>query len=109
MGIVVVAALAASAARSRGRGDHGDLATNQVGRQRRQPIVLNLGPTVDDRDVLALDVASLLQTPAECAQPVRVRLKRCGVRNPITGIADCCARRRAANRLMTSPRLRETL
>ena len=49
IGIVVVAALAASAAGVASRGDHGDLAANQFGRQRRQPIVLTLCPAVFDR------------------------------------------------------------
>ena len=47
MGIVVVAALAANAdSDAAGRDDHGDLAANQIGRQRRQPIELILGPAV---------------------------------------------------------------
>ena len=66
MGIVVVAALAASAERASGRGDHGDLPANQFGRQRRQPIDLTLRPAVFDRDVLALDIAGVLQALAEC-------------------------------------------
>ena len=73
MGIVVVAALAASADRgTSGRDDHGDLPANQFGRQRRQPIELILGPAVFDRHVLALDIAGLLQALAKCAQTVRV-------------------------------------
>ena len=56
MGIVVVAALAASAGTvTSGRDDHGDLSANQFGRQRRQSIELVLGPAVFDRHVLALD------------------------------------------------------
>ena len=39
IGMVVVAALAANAGVS-GRGDHGDLPPDQIGRQRRQPIEL---------------------------------------------------------------------
>ena len=50
IGIVVVAAFAAKAeGMFRRRGDHGDLATNQIGRQRRQPIGVDLRPTVLDR------------------------------------------------------------
>ena len=79
MGIVVVAAFAANTARS-GRGDHGDLSANQVGRQRRQPIHLTLRPAVFDRHVLALDIAGVFEALAECAQTVRVRVvSRCGV------------------------------
>ena len=73
MGIVVVAALAASAAGVADGGDHGDLPANQIGRQRRQPIELIFGPAVFDRHVLALDIAGLLQALAEAAQTVRSR------------------------------------
>ena len=82
MGIVVVAALAASAAGVSGRGDHGDPSANQIGRQRRQPIDLILGPAVFDRHVLALDIAGVLQALAKCAQTVRERVRRCGVEEP---------------------------
>ena len=71
MGIVVVAALAANAAEAAGRGDHGDPSANQIGRQRRQPIDLILGPAVFDRHVLALDIAGVLQALAKSAQTVR--------------------------------------
>ena len=60
MGIVVVAALAATAAAISNCCDHGDLASNQFGRQRGQPIELTLRPAVLDRYVLALDVAAVL-------------------------------------------------
>ena len=92
MGIVVVAALAANAGASAGRGDHGDLPANQIGRQRRQSIELILGPAVYDRHVLALDIAGLLQALAKCAQTVRDVSGDVASRNPITGIAGCCAR-----------------
>jgi len=45
----------------------GDPAANEVGRQRRQPIHLILGPAVFNRDVLALDIAGVLQALAERA------------------------------------------
>ena len=78
MGIVVVAALAANAAAdASARGDHGDLSANQIGRQRRQPIDLILGPAVFDRHVLALDIAGVLQALAKCAQTLRVPVRRC--------------------------------
>src|SRR6516165_11207172 len=49
MGIVVVASLAANAeAAPPGRGDHGDLPANQVGRQLRQSISLILRPAIYD-------------------------------------------------------------
>ena len=65
MGIVVVAALAANAAASADRGDHGDLPANQFGRQRRQPIDLILRPAVFDRHILALDIAGSPSGPGE--------------------------------------------
>ena len=71
MGIVVVAALAASAAEVPVRGDHGDPATNQIGRQRRQSIVFAFRPAVFDRHVLALDIAGFLQALAKSTQTVR--------------------------------------
>ena len=75
-------------------GDHGDLPANQIGRQCRQPIELIFRPAVFDRDVLALDIAGLFEALAEsrdsgsrdCAQAIWL------LRNPITGIAGCCAR-----------------
>ena len=45
---------------------------NQIGRQRRQPIDLVVGPAVFDRHILALDVASVFQALAECTQAVRI-------------------------------------
>ena len=51
-------------------GDHADSSAHQFGRQRRQPIVLILGPAVFDGDVLALDIAGVLEGLAKCAQTV---------------------------------------
>ena len=66
MGIVVVAALAASAAASPAKAAMtAHLTTNQIGRQRRQPLVLTFRPAVLDRHVLALDIAGVLQALAE--------------------------------------------
>jgi hypothetical protein len=39
------------------RDDHSDLATHQLGRHRRQPIVSTLGEAIFDRYVAPLDVA----------------------------------------------------
>src|SRR5262245_28091187 len=66
----------------RARGDYGDLSANQFGRQLRQSIVLVLGKTVDDCYVLALHVADVLEAQAECAQTVRHRVRRSGVKEP---------------------------
>ena len=93
MGIVVVAALAANAETAPPRRrDHGDPSANQFGRQRRQPIDLTFGPAVFDRDVLALDIADLLEALAESAQTIRNASGEKLLRNPITGIVGCCAR-----------------
>ena len=75
------------------RGDHGHLTANQIGRQRRQAIVLTLRPAVFDRHVLALDIAGLLQALAKRAHAgPRTSSADAASRNPITGIAGCCAR-----------------
>ena len=92
IGIVAVAALAASAAGRRRRNDHGHLPANQFRRHRRQPIILTLRPAVFDRHVLALDDSRFRPDrggtrPRRCA-----RLGRPPLRKPITGIAGCCAR-----------------
>ena len=62
IGIVVVAALAASAAQPVAD-DHGHPPADQFGRQRRQPIVLIVRPAVFDRDVPALDDSRLPSGP----------------------------------------------
>ena len=56
IGMVVVAAFAASAAGVDGRSNHSHLTLNQVRRHRGQPINLLLRPAVFDRHVLALDI-----------------------------------------------------
>ena len=93
IGMVVVAALAASAAACCRRGDDGDPTADQVGRQFRQAIVVIVRPAVFDRHVAALDVAGFAQALAECRHAIcgRRRPTRRS-RNPITGIAGCCAR-----------------
>src|SRR5262249_53234978 len=87
--------------------DHGDLSTNQFGRQRRQPIVLALRPAVFDHDVLALDIAGVFETLARnwSASIVSGDL---GSRNPITGIAGCCARA-ASGHAAPAPRMTVTI
>jgi hypothetical protein len=54
------------------------VATNQIGCQGRQSIVLALGPTVFDRDGLALDVARFAQALPESGQTETVGLRRVG-------------------------------
>jgi hypothetical protein len=56
---------------------------------------LVLRPAVFDRHVLTLDVAGLLEALAKCAQQGSRGIASSddlGSRNPITGIAGCCAR-----------------
>src|SRR5262245_36470780 len=74
-GIVAVAALAAG-------GDDSDLPANQVGRQLWKPVILALRPAVDDRHILALNVADLLQTSAPGVQTVPDHVLRSGVEKP---------------------------
>ena len=66
IGMVAVAALAASAAD--GAADATITATlrpNQIGRQRRHPVELTLRPAIFDRDVPALDEAASLKPLAK--------------------------------------------
>ena len=77
IGIVVVAALAASAAAlPAGRGDNGHATADEVGHERRQAIVLALQPVVLDRHVLALDVAGFVEAFTERSGKARGGLGR---------------------------------
>ena len=58
--------------RSRGRGDHGHLTMNQIGRHRRQPIIVVLGPAVFDRHVLTVTVTGFAQPCEKRGQLSRV-------------------------------------
>ena len=81
MGIVVVAALAANAARLRRARSR-----RPVGEPIRPPAPaadqLILGPAVFDRHVLALDIAGVFEALAKSAQTVRERIRRCGAEKP---------------------------
>jgi hypothetical protein len=61
MGMVDVAAFAATVAGPPDRNDHCDPAADQVGRQRRKPIILAIGPPVFHRHILVLDITDFLQ------------------------------------------------
>ena len=93
MGIVVVAALAAKAHVVTGRSDYSDLAADQIGCQRRQPIEMIFGEAVDDGHVprprYSRCPSGLGGTRADVPGS---RQAIWGLRNPITGIAGCCAR-----------------
>ena len=58
------------------RDDNPHLAPDQIGRQRWQSIVLALGRSVLDRDVLTLRIAGFLQALAECGHQVHGALDR---------------------------------
>ena len=92
MGIVVVASLAANAEAKFPCDDYRDPSANQFGRQRRQSVVLALCPAGYDGHVLALDIAGFFQALVEYAQRSTYVSSDAGWRNPITGIAGCCAR-----------------
>ena len=62
---------------------------DKVGSQHRHSIVSTLGKTIFKLHILALGITALAQAQAEReANPIGVSL----LRNPITGIEDCCAR-----------------
>src|SRR5262249_22480769 len=63
-------------------GYHSDHPANQIGRQRRQPVNLIVGPAVFDRDVLALDISGVFKSLAESAQPVRKPIRRLAIEEP---------------------------
>jgi len=78
--------------RGRRRRDDGDLPVDEIRCEARQPVEMTFGPAVFDADVLTFNVTSFLQPRAECV------LKECArvgssdtLRNPITGLAGCCA------------------
>jgi hypothetical protein len=65
------------------RRDHVDLATDEIRGQRRQLIIVALGPAVFDRYVLFFEVAGLAQSSAERGQ---IRGRRTG--RPALEVAD---------------------
>jgi hypothetical protein len=80
MGMVAVAALAANRwSGSSGRDDHGNLATNQIGRQLRHPTELILTPPVYDRHVLALDISRVFEALPKSAQKAPDSVRRSGI------------------------------
>jgi hypothetical protein len=62
--------------------NHGHLAADQFGGERRQPIELTLGPAIFDCQVLALDEACVFGALAKSAQPSRMAVKRLRVKKP---------------------------
>jgi hypothetical protein len=70
---------------------HGHTLANQIGRKLRQSIELPVSRAKFERNVLAFDVSGLLEALAKSAQILREGSGDVGCRNPITGIAACCA------------------
>src|SRR5437016_4957510 len=65
-----------------GRGDDGDLVLNQLGRQRRQSVILAPGPAILDRHVAALDITSFVEALAERGHHGCVSLRRPTIEEP---------------------------
>src|SRR5262249_54648819 len=61
---------------------HAALRLNQFGRHGRRAIELMVGPAVDDRHVLALGIARLLEGLAEYQHARRIRLRRLAAEEP---------------------------
>jgi hypothetical protein len=80
---------------------------NEVGRQQRKSVVFVVRPAVFDREVLALDIACLLQAPMERGQEGCVLAGWPTVEKPITGTTGCCAR--AASGHVTATPLRRVM
>src|SRR5262249_11499331 len=85
-----------------GRGDHGNRSAHQFNGQRRQPIILTVGPAVFDCYVLALDMARLLQGLSKRAQTLHVVLKRCGAEEADYGECRLLGARRERPRRRTT-------
>src|SRR5262245_13066734 len=62
-----------------GHRDHRDPSANQIGRQRREPIDLILGPAVFNQHILTLDNACVFEALTECADALRHPVRRSGV------------------------------
>jgi hypothetical protein len=60
----------------------------QIGCKIGQSVVSVLRPAILDHDILALHVAGFANALPECGRSASAEL----LRNPITGIAGCCAR-----------------
>ena len=76
-----MAALAANATPGPPFGHDHNLTTDQIGRQRWQPINVTLGPAVDDRDIVFLDVALFIETLPKFTETVYHRPGDLGSRN----------------------------
>jgi hypothetical protein len=77
--MVVVRRLRGLCRRRRHGEDYIDPSLHQLGGQGGQPVDLILGPAIDDREILALDIARPLKALAKRAQTVHDRVGRPGV------------------------------
>ena len=105
IGIVVVAALAASAVAVPSiAGDHSHPTLNQIGSHDGQSIVLALAPS-DIRSRRCGPRHSRLQPDLDGTHAIESRLASgdAGLRNPITGIAGCCARAASGHAATAAP------
>src|SRR5262249_57763449 len=71
--------------------DQGDLAADQLGRHRRQPIVLTLGEAIFDSCVAPHDVAASARLWRKTATGPALAAAEPAPRYPITGTFGCCA------------------
>jgi hypothetical protein len=71
--------------------DGGYASVDEIGRQRREPIVLTIRVAVLDRHVPAFGISGFAQSFAERSKQARELGGRGAVENPIAGIG-CCAR-----------------
>ena len=72
--MVVVAVLAASVAGAASRDHPGYPAADEIGRQRRQAVILAVCKAIFDPHVLAFDVTGLLQALSDAGQPHAIGL-----------------------------------
>src|SRR5262249_33014488 len=61
------------------REDRADPASNQIGREGPQTIILAFRPSIFDRQVVTFDIADFAQSLMESTQPGRITVGRCAV------------------------------
>ena len=108
IGIVLVAAFAAKPRDvSSSSCDHGHSARNQIGGKPSKSIIPTVRPTVFDRNILTLDISSLVQTTSESSDVLR-RLPSDLALSPRRPASPAVARsRRSAEWLPRRPECRE--
>ena len=91
--MVVLAALAGKQCRRTVRGNYGHLPPHQVGHQVWKPIISAIRPAIFNHNIAALDITRFFQPLAKPSRQWRISFKGFSLfKNPITGIAGCCAR-----------------